>query len=85
MSKAKIREEIEQIENITNTWFEFSITGDDHKTILVIETDLDTDPNSYEPKSILNLIEDVQRYLRQYSYTMMIHEVKLVQKTPHFR
>ena len=81
MSKAKIRDEIEQIRNVTNTWFEFSVTGDSHKTILVIETDLDTDPNDNDQRNIRNVIADVQHYLGQPpSHTMTIHEVKLVQK-----
>src|ERR1700731_3703468 len=76
MSKAKIRDEIEQIQNVTRTWFEFSVTGTDYTTILVIETDLDTDPNNNNQRNIRNVISEIQHYLLQPpSHTMTIHEV----------
>lgn len=44
--KAMVRELVERIEGVTQTWFELEIEGNSRKKTLVVEVSFDLDPNS---------------------------------------
>ena len=77
MGKAVIREAIEELDGISRTWFEWGFIGEEWTKTLVIEADVDTDPNSY---AILNLLDGIKEQLAARMTTMAIYNVRVVPK-----
>jgi hypothetical protein len=80
MPKAIVSENLEKIEGVTRTWFEWVRVDSHLVNELVVEVDFDTDPNSSDfNRSAIDEIEaESIRILRQ--GTMSVSHLRIVPK-----
>jgi hypothetical protein len=79
MEKAIVREFVEKIAGVSRAWFEWESAGDLFAPVLVIEVDVNTDPN--QSASIKNTIEEINHtlaYVLQNKTTMTVSKVRIV-------
>jgi hypothetical protein len=80
MDKAVVRVEVEKIDGVTRTWFEWTIDqGGVRVNTLVVEVNWDTDPNSprHRPFLLESIYEAVTDALNEKT-TMSVHGLRVV-------
>jgi hypothetical protein len=76
MPQAIVRQQIEKIDGVSRTWFEWSREDPAWLKTLVVEVEFDTDPNEYEfRRSVLDAIEETARGVET---TMIMSRLRVV-------
>jgi hypothetical protein len=82
MTKAVVREEVEKVDGVSRSWFEWTFEpgGRQIKT-LVVEVDWDTDPNSPDHRPfMLDAIESAVKETFAEKTTMAVDRLRVVPK-----
>jgi hypothetical protein len=74
---AVVRQNLAKIPQVARTWFEWGIEDGEQLKILVVEVDLDTDPNNYSGFKP-DALAEIERVVREQGTTMIIDKVRIV-------
>jgi hypothetical protein len=79
MTKAVVRKELERIEGVTRSWFEWTIEKGQQLKTLVVEIDCPTDPNmaGFRP-GLLDAIEETAKEVLTNGTTMTVSYLRVV-------
>jgi hypothetical protein len=77
MQPAIVRQQIEKIEGVSRTWFEWAWEDSEWVKTLVVEVALDTDPNVADVRMMLDAIWDTMQSAEAKS-TMIVTHLKVV-------
>ena len=78
--KAIVRQHVERIPGVTQTWFEWGIEESTLTKTLVVEVDFDTDPNNSQcRRHVLNAIKDTAVGVLE-NGTMIVSDLKIIPK-----
>jgi hypothetical protein len=81
MSKAIVRQHLEKIDGVFRTWFAWTSEGMKLVKTLVVEADIDTDPNSADFKrGVLDAIESTAKDVLKNESTMVVSHWRVVPK-----
>jgi hypothetical protein len=79
MPQAIVRKNVEKIDGVSRTWFEWSREDPAWLKTLVVEVEFDTDPNEYEfRRSVMDAIEETARGVLEEDTTMIVSRLKVV-------
>ncbi len=80
--KAMVRELIEDIDGVSQTWFELEIEGISRKKTLVVEVNFDLDPNSvHHLRAACDEIEDTFAAVLREENGDMISKLRIVNRS----
>jgi hypothetical protein len=80
-NKALVRKDVERINGVSRTWFEWSLEGPERLKTLVVEVEFDTDPNSSQfRENVLDAIGDTVVGVLRDDTTMVVSHLKIVPK-----
>ncbi|MDH6262060.1 hypothetical protein [Bradyrhizobium sp. BR13661] len=78
-TKAMVRELVERIDGVAQTYFELEIAGHHRKKTLVVEVDFDLDPNSgHYSRAKLDAIEDTFATVIREDNADIVSKLKIV-------
>lgn len=76
--KSIMRRKLEEISDVTRTWFELTLENGELSKILVVEIDFDTDPNaSADRNGPMDEIRDTYFHMLN-NYTMRVDGLKII-------
>ena len=79
MPQAIVRKNVEKIDGVSRTWFEWSREDPAWLKTLVVEVEFDTDPNEYAfRRSVMDAIEETARGVLEEETTMIVSRLKVV-------
>ena len=80
--KAMVRELVERIDGVTQTWFELEIEGASRKKTLVVEVSFDNDPNSaHELRAACDEIERTFKAVLREENADVVSKLRIVNKS----